>query len=140
MDYVTDKQMADPGKWPTDVEMFAYAQIMGKDIVVYMPKGWQWYKAKGVSGWPTKQAMFLSNEHRYHFNPMIGMENENWVVTNSTVCELQLKHIYPSVVPYGYVVSITEKGHWIFIFKKRSVNIWQIYQRKIHICNIIGMN
>ena len=74
MDYITDKQMADQGKWVTKVEIFVCAQIMGKDIVVYMLNGWQWYKAKRVSGQPTKHAIFLANEHRYHFDPVVCMD------------------------------------------------------------------
>ena len=69
MDVITPR-----ATWGTDVEIFAFAQLCGKDVMVYnSDTGWQrfWCSRNGDSF--TRHAMFLENEEQIHYNAVLGV-------------------------------------------------------------------
>ena len=67
--------MADLTTWATEVELFACAQLSGKDVVCYCHRRWLRYPASGNPRKPKRNAFFISNKRGNHFNPVIGMQS-----------------------------------------------------------------
>ena len=73
--YVQGEEMADLTTWATEVELFACAQLSGKDVVCYCHRRWLRYPASGSNlRKPTRNAFFISSKRGNHFNPVIGMQ------------------------------------------------------------------
>ena len=72
--YIQGEAMADLTTWATEVELFACAQLSGKDIVCYCHRTWLRYPASGNPRKPTRSAFFIANKNGNHFNPVIGMQ------------------------------------------------------------------
>ena len=72
--YIQGEAMADLTTWATEVELFACAQLSGKDVVCYHHRKWLRYPASGNPMKPTRNAFFISNKRGHHFNPVIGMQ------------------------------------------------------------------
>ena len=72
--YIQGEVMADLNTWATEVELFACAQLSGKDIVCYCHRRWLRYPASGNPRKPTRSAFFIANKNGNHFNPVIGMQ------------------------------------------------------------------
>ena len=72
-EYVRKSEMHGWGKWATHVELFAFAQLTGKDVCVYTLDHWMRYPASGTSKRPTKNAFYLANHHNVHFDPVLGV-------------------------------------------------------------------
>ena len=72
-EYVRKSEMHVWGKWATHVELFALAQLTGKDVCVYTLDRWMRYPASGTSKRPTKNAFYLANHHNVHFDPVLGV-------------------------------------------------------------------
>ena len=72
--YIQGEAMADLTTWATEVELFACAQLCGKDIVCYSHSRWLGYTASGNPRKPTRSAFFIANKNGNHFNPVIGMQ------------------------------------------------------------------
>ena len=72
-DYLHKSEMHVWGKWATHVEIFALAQLTGKDVCVYTLDLWMKYPATGTSKRPTKNAFYLVNHHNVHFHPVLGV-------------------------------------------------------------------
>ena len=70
--YVKAMQMHLSTTWATEVELFAYAQLSGKDVVCYFGKQWQRYPASGNQNKPTRNTFFIAN-CRQHFTAVVGM-------------------------------------------------------------------
>ena len=68
--YIQDEAMADLTTWATEVELFACAQLCGKDIVCYSHSRWLRYPASGYPRKPTRSAFFIANKNGNHFNPL----------------------------------------------------------------------
>ena len=72
--YIQGEAMADLTTWATEVELFACAQLSGKDMVCYCHKKWLRYAISGNPRKPTRNAFFISNKRGNHLNPVIGMQ------------------------------------------------------------------
>ena len=72
--YIQGEAMADLTTWATEVELFACAQLSGKDVVCYCHRRWLRYPASGNPRKPTRSAFFIANKNGNHFNPVIGMQ------------------------------------------------------------------
>ena len=72
--YIQGEAMADLTTWATEVELFACAQLCGKDIVYYCHSRWLRYTVSGNPRKPTRSAFFIANKNGNHFNPVIGMQ------------------------------------------------------------------
>ena len=72
-EYVRKSEMHVWGKWATCLELFALAQLTGKDVCVYTLDCWMRYPASGTSKRPTKNAFYLANHHNVHFDPVLGV-------------------------------------------------------------------
>ena len=72
--YIQGEAMADLTTWATEVELFACAQLCGKDIVCYSHSRWLRYTVSGNPRKPTRSAFFIANKNGNHFNPVIGMQ------------------------------------------------------------------
>ena len=72
--YIQGEAMADLTTWATEVELFACAQLSGKDIMCYCHRTWLRYPASGNPRKPTRSAFFIANKNGNHFNPLIGMQ------------------------------------------------------------------
>ena len=72
-EYVKATQMNLPTTWATEVELFACAQLSGKDAVCYFGKQWLRYPASGNQKKPTRNAFFIAN-YGQHFTTMVGMK------------------------------------------------------------------
>ena len=72
--YIQGQAMADLTTWATEVELFACAQLSGKDVVCYCHRRWLMYPASGNPRKPTRNAFFISKKRGNHFNPVIGMQ------------------------------------------------------------------
>ena len=72
--YIQGEAMADLNTWATEVELFACAQLSGKDIVCYCHRTWLRYPASENPRKPTRSAFFIANKNGNHFNPVIGMQ------------------------------------------------------------------
>ena len=72
--YMQGETMADLTAWATEVELFACAQLCGKDIVCYCHRRWLKYPASGNPRKPIRSAFFIANKNGNHFNPVIGMQ------------------------------------------------------------------
>ena len=72
-DYLHKSEMYEWGKWATHVEIFALAQLTGKDVCMYTLDHWMRYPASGTSKRPTKNAFYLVNHHNVHFDPVLGV-------------------------------------------------------------------
>ena len=72
-DYVEATQMNLPTTWATEVELFACAQLSGKDVVCYFGKQWLRYPASGKQKKPTRNAFFIAN-YGQHFTAVVGMK------------------------------------------------------------------
>ena len=66
--YIQGEAMADLTTWVTEVELFACAQLCGKDIVCYSHSRWLRYPASGNPRKPTRSAFFIANKNGNHFN------------------------------------------------------------------------
>ena len=71
-DYVKRTEMANNATWGTEVEIFVFAMITGKDVVVHAHDRWLRYQAGGLKGKATKQAWYIVNSGD-HFDPVIRM-------------------------------------------------------------------
>ena len=71
-DYLAATGMEMSTTWASEVELFACAQLTGKDVFVYTKNAWQRY-ACNPEGKQTKAAFYLSNVSGDHFNAVIGM-------------------------------------------------------------------
>lgn len=71
--YVGAVGMDKLGKWGTDVEIFAFAQMTGKDVVVHSDRGWErfWSSVDGDS--MTRHAFFIENVNMNHYNVVLGV-------------------------------------------------------------------
>jgi hypothetical protein len=56
--------------WATEVEIYATAQIISKDIVVYARNSWIRHVASGYAVGITKHALYLNNQTGNHFDPV----------------------------------------------------------------------
>ena len=72
--YIQGEAMADLNTWATEVELFACAQLSGKDVVCYCHRRWLRYPPSGNPRKPTRNSLFISNKRGNHFNPVIGMQ------------------------------------------------------------------
>ena len=72
--YIQGEAIADLITWATEVELFACAQLSGKDIMCYCHRTWLRYPASGNPRKPTRSAFFIANKNGNHFNPVIGMQ------------------------------------------------------------------
>ena len=72
--YTQGEAMADLTTWATEVELFACAQLCGKDIVCYSHSRWLRYPANGNPMKSTRSAFFIANKNGNHFNLVIGMQ------------------------------------------------------------------
>ena len=72
--YIQGDAMADLTTWTTEVELFACAQLSGKDIVCYCHRTWLRYPASGNPRKPTRSAFSIANKIGNHFNPITGMQ------------------------------------------------------------------
>ena len=72
-EYVKAKQMHLSTTWATEVELFACAQLSGKDVVCYFGKQWLRYPASGNQKKPTRNAFFIANCYGQHFTAAVGM-------------------------------------------------------------------
>ena len=72
--YIQGEAMADLTTLATEVELFACAQLCGKDIVCYSHSRWLRYPASGNPRKLTRSAFFIANKNGNHFNPVIGMQ------------------------------------------------------------------
>ena len=64
------------GKWATHVELFALAQLTGKDVCVCVcvhSGSLDEVSSKWKSKRPTKNAFYLANHHNVHFDPVLGV-------------------------------------------------------------------
>ena len=73
-EYVKAKQMHLSTTWATEVELFACAQLSGKDVVCYFGKQWLRYPASGNQKKPTRNAFFIANCYGQHFTAVVGMK------------------------------------------------------------------
>ena len=71
---IQGEAMADLTTWATEAELFACAQLSGKDIVCYCHRIWLRYPANGNPRKPTRSVFFIANKNGNHFNPVIGMQ------------------------------------------------------------------
>ena len=78
-EYVRKSEMHVWGKWATHVELFALAQLTGKDVCVYTLDHWMRYPASGTSKRPTKNAFYLAN-HNVHFDPVLCVTHKQFPV------------------------------------------------------------
>ena len=60
--YIQGKAMADLTTWATEVELFACAQLCGKDIVCYSHSRWLMYHTSGNPRKPTRSAFVIANK------------------------------------------------------------------------------
>ena len=60
--YIQGEAMADLTTWATEVELFACAQLCGKDIVCYCHRRWLRYPASGNPRKPTRSAFFIAKK------------------------------------------------------------------------------
>ena len=65
MAHIEAKGMANLRTWATEVKMFSWTQLAGKDSVCYYLRGW--LKR------PTRSALFIANKSGVQCNPVIGM-------------------------------------------------------------------
>ena len=72
--YVRGSEMRLSTTWASEVEIFATAQLTGKDVHVFNRGAWQRHHASGSSKKPSKHAFYLSNPDNDHFNPVIFMK------------------------------------------------------------------
>ena len=72
--YIQGEAMADLTTWATEVELFACAQLCGKDIVCYSHSRWLRYPASGNPRKPTSSAFFFAIKNGNHFNTVIRMQ------------------------------------------------------------------
>ena len=72
--YIQGEAMADLTTWATEVELFACAQLCGKDIVCNCHRRWLRYPASGNPRKLTRSAFFIANKNGNLFNPVIGMQ------------------------------------------------------------------
>ena len=73
-EYVKTKQKHLSTTWATEVELFACAQLSGKDVVCYFGKQWLRYPASGNEKKPTRNAFFIANCYGQHFTAVVGMK------------------------------------------------------------------
>ena len=73
-EYVKATQMNLPTTWATEVELFACAQLSGKDVVCYFGKQWLRYPASGNQKKPTRNAFFIANCYGQHFTAVVRMK------------------------------------------------------------------
>ena len=73
-EYVKAKQMHLSTTWTTEVELFACAQLSGKDVVCYFGKQWLRYPASCNQKKPTRNAFFIANCLGQHFTAVVGMK------------------------------------------------------------------
>ena len=73
-EYVKAKQMHLSTTWATEVELFACAQLSGKDVVCYFGKQWLRYPVSGNQKKPTRNAFFIANCYGQHFTAVVGMK------------------------------------------------------------------
>ena len=59
--------------WATEVELFACAQLSGKDVVYYFGKQWLRYPASGNQKKLTRNAFFIAN-YGQHSTAVVGMK------------------------------------------------------------------
>ena len=72
-EYVEATEMNLPTTWATEVELFACAQLSGKDVVCYFGKQWLRYPASGNQKKPIRNAFFIAN-YGQHFTAVVGMK------------------------------------------------------------------
>ena len=73
-EYVKATQMNLLTTWAPEVELFACAQLSGKDVVCYFGKQWLRYPASGNQKKPTRNAFFIANCYGQHFTAVVGMK------------------------------------------------------------------
>ena len=74
VDYIKKTGMNKDRCWGTHVELFACAQLAGKDVNVFTLDRWTKYPASGNCKRTTKHGLFISNASGSHFNPVIGVD------------------------------------------------------------------
>jgi hypothetical protein len=68
--YINQKNMR-LNAWATEVEIYATAQLLGKDIIVYTQRGeWLRHVASGTSSVHTSHAIYLDGRKGNHFDPV----------------------------------------------------------------------
>lgn len=72
-DYISRVGMANNGVWGTEVEIFAFAMLTGKDVIVYSLDRWLRYCASGFNGKSSKQGWYLNNTSGDHFDPVLSV-------------------------------------------------------------------
>ena len=73
-EYVKTKKMHLSTTWATEVELFACAQLSGKDVVSYFCKQWLRYPACANQKKPTRNAFFIANCYGQQFTAVVGMK------------------------------------------------------------------
>ena len=73
-EYVKAKQMHLSTTWATEVELFACAQLSGRDVVCYFGKQWLRYPASGNQKKPSRNAFFIASCYGQHFTAVVGMK------------------------------------------------------------------
>lgn len=71
--YITASKMNVLSTWGTAVELFAFAQLTGKDVVVYTADRWLCYCSSGKKFHMTKTAFYLDNRSEMHYDPVLGV-------------------------------------------------------------------
>ena len=71
-EYIVTTNMHNFCSWATEVEIFAFAQILGFDIYVYtLHKNWALYQSD--SNCKSERAFYLSNRSGDHFDPVLNV-------------------------------------------------------------------
>ena len=73
-EYVKAMQMHLSTTSATEVELFACAQLSGKDVVCYFGKQWLRYPASGSQKKPKRNAFFIANCLGQHFTAVVGIK------------------------------------------------------------------
>ena len=67
--YMTSKNMCNFSTWETEVEIIAFAQISGFDVIVFtQQKSWARYKHDPFGNECREKSFYLTNEGGYHFD------------------------------------------------------------------------
>ena len=71
--YIHASHMDTLKEWGTEVELFAFAQLTRKDVVVYAYNRWLIYCSSGSSQRRSLQAFYLNNATGKHFDPVVAV-------------------------------------------------------------------
>lgn len=71
--YILRNKMNLCGTWGTEVELFAFAQLTGKDIVVYTLDHWLHYCSSGTMQHTSRNAFYLDNSMGNHYDAVLGV-------------------------------------------------------------------